>query len=428
MKRLVRLLVLTAGAVVLFHGPRTVTVEAQNIYELSCVASIYTMPAPYCDSCCSNGTQWVDETLTADAVCGHQTSFPQGGHGDCGTLRTGCPNTITCGTFDYPAPGYDPTCRSCFGEPCQNNLDCAGGWTCVAGSCCDPNFGQECGYCGRIRCDGSCNDPCTSLSCPDGACYDDSDCNSGYYCSDNCCTSSGGGGGGGGDGGDGGDPCGGCPDGYICEGIYYSYLHDYIYECYYYMDPVIVDLDGSGYTLSDAQHGVSFDFFGDGKPRKAAWPSAGSNVGWLVLDRDADGHIDNGFEMFSNLTPQPGRAAAHLGFKALALFDQPQYGGNADGWIDSRDAVYARLRVWVDKNHNGISEPAELLTLQTAGITAISTKYLKNNWTDSYGNQFQYKTQITRVSQGQGNGKGQGDGGGRDQWIYDVVLLSAPLR
>jgi hypothetical protein len=79
----------------------------------------------------------------------------------------------------------------------------------------------------------------------------------------------------------------------------------------------------------------------------------------------------------------------------------------------------------VDKNHNGASEPGELLTLPEAGIEAISVHYLKSNWTDIYGNQFQNKAQIRRSMQGNGNGKGQGNGGGNDHRAYDVVLVSA---
>jgi hypothetical protein len=65
------------------------------------------------------------------------------------------------------------------------------------------------------------------------------------------------------------------------------------------------------------------------------------------------------------------------------------------------------------------------MTLPEAGIEGISVHYLKSNWTDAYGNQFQNKAQIRRTTQGNGNGKGQGNGGGKDQWAYDVVLVSA---
>jgi len=190
-------------------------------------------------------------------------------------------------------------------------------------------------------------------------------------------------------------------------------------------DPVIISLDGSAFPLTGAANGVRFDFYGLGKPELMSWTAAGADVGWLALDINRDGRIDNGSELFSNVTPQPGKAGAHLGFKALAVWDQPNFGGNGDGWITAKDYVFSRLRVWVDSNHNGISDPLELLTMQQAGISAISVHYLPDNWTDSYGNRFQNRAQITWSDPNHGNGKGQGSGGGRAQWAYDVVLLSA---
>jgi hypothetical protein len=191
-------------------------------------------------------------------------------------------------------------------------------------------------------------------------------------------------------------------------------------ECYY-EDPVIVSLDGSLFTLTNAVGGVRFDFYGNHKPVQLSWTAAGANVGWLALDMNHNGLIDSGFDLFSNLMMQPGPSGTHLGFKALAQWDTPKMGGNGDGLIDSRDSVFRRLRVWVDLNHNGISEPGELLTMQQAGIRAISTHYLRDIWTDQYGNRFQNKAQITWASGS--NGRGQGSGGGRSQWAYDVVLI-----
>jgi hypothetical protein len=103
-------------------------------------------------------------------------------------------------------------------------------------------------------------------------------------------------------------------------------------------------------------------------------------------------------------------------------------GGNGDGQITSKDYVFSRLRVWVDSNHNGISEPGELLTMEQAAIQAISVRYLPDNWTDQYGNRFQNRAQVTWSNQNHGNGKGQGNGGGKDQWAYDVVLLSTTAK
>jgi hypothetical protein len=132
-------------------------------------------------------------------------------------------------------------------------------------------------------------------------------------------------------------------------------------------DPIVIDLNGAGFQLTNAKNGVKFDFFGTGSPIQIPWTAAGSDTAWLALDRNNDGRIDNGADLFSNVAPQPAAAPQlKIGFKALAVYDLPANGGNGDGIIDRRDAVFSKLLVWVDRNHNGISDPGELMTMQHA--------------------------------------------------------------
>ncbi len=143
--------------------------------------------------------------------------------------------------------------------------------------------------------------------------------------------------------------------------------------------PLLIDLSGEGITTLPIEDGVKFDFKGESDHIHTGW--AGKNTGFLVMDRNNDGLINDGRELFGDHTPLPNGGTASDGAIALTALD-----GNQDRRIDRNDTVWEHLKIWQDINSNGASEHNELKSLIDIGLKSINLSFVKDSSLDQSGN------------------------------------------
>lgn len=161
--------------------------------------------------------------------------------------------------------------------------------------------------------------------------------------------------------------------------------------------PLLINLSSNTANdrLTSPAMGVMFDLNADGTPEKVAWTSLDSAVAFLALDRNGNGVVDDGTELFGTATRKRDGTRAKNGFDALAEFDL-----NGDGRIDELDAVYSQLRLWIDANHDGYSESGELTRLREGHVSRVFLDYEESRRRDQFGNRYRFEGKAT-ISQKQ---------------------------
>lgn len=165
-------------------------------------------------------------------------------------------------------------------------------------------------------------------------------------------------------------------------------------------DPLVIQLVAhSNLVLSSPANGVFFDIFGDNYAagrRKISW-TIGYSYAFLALP-DESNRVVNINQLFGDRTIGPDRKQAAHGFDALQKYDGYLGGGNysltqRNGTLDKSDAFFPKLRLWVDKNRDGLSTSDEFQTLDQAGISSINLKYdAKFSERDQHGNIIAHKS------------------------------------
>ena len=177
------------------------------------------------------------------------------------------------------------------------------------------------------------------------------------------------------------------------------------FECTNQASPIIIAIGrGENYQLTSAPNGVSFDLDANGQAEMIGWTRADSDVALLAIDRNGDGRITGGDELFGNHTVPN----AVNGFEALARMDY-ELAGIVRTSIHPGDVLFDQLLLWIDRNHNGISEPDEL---DRAGevLSEISFEYRTSQRRDEFGNIYRWK--------------GQAMIGARTRPIWDVLFTN----
>jgi hypothetical protein len=160
--------------------------------------------------------------------------------------------------------------------------------------------------------------------------------------------------------------------------------------------------------LGSPERGVLFDVNGGGHVVRVSQP-IGTSSGWLVLTSRPDARVDARIEMVGSATRLASGRPSGNAYRALREFDS-----NSDGMLDGRDALWSRLRVWIDRDRDGQANTNELMTLDGLGVRAFSLSAELEPTSDRHGNRYLHRASVVMTS-------------GARQWSYAVAAAWRPL-
>ena len=153
--------------------------------------------------------------------------------------------------------------------------------------------------------------------------------------------------------------------------------------------PIVLDMADDGVKPSSVKQGVKFDLMGHGA-MDTAWIKGDDAL--LVMDRNRNGVVDDGTELFGSATDIGGAPAAD-GFEALAMLDT-----NGNGIVERGDLLFDELKLWRDANRDGLSQKGELKDLTSAGVIGMEIQYNSDGpRLDEHGNDVSMRASFIRA-------------------------------
>jgi hypothetical protein len=166
-----------------------------------------------------------------------------------------------------------------------------------------------------------------------------------------------------------------------------TFANDCIENC-----PLVVNSGSGAWSLTGLENPVRFDLDADGIKERTGWTAMDSSLAFVALDRNGNGVIDDGSELFGNHTPLPTGSPAANGFEALR-----QYDSDHDGVITASDPIWGSLLLWTDRNHDGLSAPDELERMLATQFGTLETEYERVRRYDHTGNMYRFLSHCRRA-------------------------------